>query len=323
MLVKCLQICAHVFINRSQNCAKTSFRSSAGLWPNFGRSLVKDLVIRTLNSLCPNFGRSRARLCPISFAPCHFPNLAGTLTYSWTYSLYSLALLACPTHLVYSLALLTQSTHCTYSLTILSSITTHSFDSLSVLTLLTWHTVRRNGIRTHGTATGIHSLYWRLLRLLTHQLTRSTHLLYSLALLRRSTHSKTKSKYLTILTCPTHSPYSAHSTHSFDSLYSFGTHSRHFHWHSLTLYSHLLSLLPPPIISSTHSLCFPLACHGWVAAIINQLLSLGLALRMLTTYLPSVEFWLWHPERFHKETPSVRRRFLSTSLYIIPSFLRE
>ena len=27
----CLQICAHVFINRLQNCAKTSFRSRAGL----------------------------------------------------------------------------------------------------------------------------------------------------------------------------------------------------------------------------------------------------------------------------------------------------
>ena len=30
--------------------------------------------------LVPNFGRSRARLCPFSFAPCPFPNLAGTLT---------------------------------------------------------------------------------------------------------------------------------------------------------------------------------------------------------------------------------------------------
>ena len=31
MLVKCLQICAHVFIDRPQNCAQTSFRSCAGL----------------------------------------------------------------------------------------------------------------------------------------------------------------------------------------------------------------------------------------------------------------------------------------------------
>ena len=38
---KCLQICAHVFINRPQNCAQTSFRSRAGLRPNFGRSRVK------------------------------------------------------------------------------------------------------------------------------------------------------------------------------------------------------------------------------------------------------------------------------------------
>ena len=38
--------------------------------PNFGRSRVK---------VCPNFGCSRARMCPISFAPCPFPNLAGTL----------------------------------------------------------------------------------------------------------------------------------------------------------------------------------------------------------------------------------------------------
>ena len=61
MLVKCLQICAHVFIDRPQNCAQTSFPSRAGL--------------------CLNFGRSRARLCPISFAPWPFPNLAGTLRY--------------------------------------------------------------------------------------------------------------------------------------------------------------------------------------------------------------------------------------------------
>ena len=37
------------------------------------------ILCRLRNKLCPNFGRSRARLCPISFAPCPFPNLAGTL----------------------------------------------------------------------------------------------------------------------------------------------------------------------------------------------------------------------------------------------------
>ena len=57
MLVKCLQICAHVFINRPQD----------------------QILCRLHTELCPNCGRSRARLCPISFAPCPFPNLAGTL----------------------------------------------------------------------------------------------------------------------------------------------------------------------------------------------------------------------------------------------------
>ena len=46
--------------------------------PNFGRSRVRVCRLRT--KLCPNFGHSCARLCPISFAPCPFPNLAGTLT---------------------------------------------------------------------------------------------------------------------------------------------------------------------------------------------------------------------------------------------------
>ena len=81
MLVKCLQICAHVFINRPQNCAQTSFRLRAGLWPNFCRSRSKlcPILCRLRTKLCPNFGRSRIRLCPISFAPCPFPNLAGTI----------------------------------------------------------------------------------------------------------------------------------------------------------------------------------------------------------------------------------------------------
>ena len=81
MLVKCLQICAHVFIDRPQNSAQTSFRSCAGLRPNFGHSRSKlcPIMGRSRTNLCPNFGCSRARLCSISFAPCPFPNLAGTL----------------------------------------------------------------------------------------------------------------------------------------------------------------------------------------------------------------------------------------------------
>ena len=81
MLVKCLQICAHVFIDRPQKCAQTSFRSCAGLRPNYGHSRSKlcPIMCRSRTKLCPNFGCSRARLCPIYFAPCPFPNLAGTL----------------------------------------------------------------------------------------------------------------------------------------------------------------------------------------------------------------------------------------------------
>ena len=81
MLVKCLQICAHVFIDRPQNCAQTSFRSCAGLQPNFGHSRSKlcPIMCRSRTKLCPNFVCSRATLCRISFAPCPFPNLAGTL----------------------------------------------------------------------------------------------------------------------------------------------------------------------------------------------------------------------------------------------------
>ena len=81
MLVECLQICAHVFIDRPQNCAQTSFRSCAGLRSNFGHSRSKlcPIMCRSRTKLYPNFGCSHARLCPISFAPCPFPNLAGTL----------------------------------------------------------------------------------------------------------------------------------------------------------------------------------------------------------------------------------------------------
>ena len=47
--------------------------------PNCGRSRVKvcPILCRLRTKLCPNFGCSHARLCPISFAPCPFPNLAG------------------------------------------------------------------------------------------------------------------------------------------------------------------------------------------------------------------------------------------------------
>ena len=82
MLVKCLQICAHVFIDRPQNCAQTSFRSCAGWRPNFGHSrseLCPIMTCRSRAKLCPNFGCSHARLCPVSFSPCPFPNLAVTL----------------------------------------------------------------------------------------------------------------------------------------------------------------------------------------------------------------------------------------------------
>ena len=48
------------------------FRSHSKLCP---------ILCRLRTKLCPNFGCSRARLCPITFAPCPFPNLAGTLHY--------------------------------------------------------------------------------------------------------------------------------------------------------------------------------------------------------------------------------------------------
>ena len=72
---------AHVFIDRPQNCAQTSFHSCAGLRSNFGHSCSKlcPIMCRSHTKLYPNFGCSHARLCPISFAPCPFPNLAGTL----------------------------------------------------------------------------------------------------------------------------------------------------------------------------------------------------------------------------------------------------
>ena len=65
MLVKYLQICAHVFINRPQDQILVVH--------------AQKILFRLCTKLCPNFDHSRARLCPISFAPCPFPNLAGTL----------------------------------------------------------------------------------------------------------------------------------------------------------------------------------------------------------------------------------------------------
>ena len=55
----------------------------ADLCPCFHRSHFKlcPILCRLRTKLCPNFGRPRAKLCPISFAPCPFPNLAGTLDY--------------------------------------------------------------------------------------------------------------------------------------------------------------------------------------------------------------------------------------------------
>ena len=89
MLAKCLQICAHVFIDRTQNCAQTSLRSCAELRLNFGHSRSKlcPIMCRLRTKLCPNFGRSRARLCPIYFAPRPFPNPAGTLHYAIVHSI--------------------------------------------------------------------------------------------------------------------------------------------------------------------------------------------------------------------------------------------
>ena len=85
--------CCFCVFRQPMNCADLcpcfhrshtiSFRSRAGLRPYFGRSRSKlcPIVCRLRTKLCPYFGRSRARLCPISFAPCPFPNRAGTLYY--------------------------------------------------------------------------------------------------------------------------------------------------------------------------------------------------------------------------------------------------
>ena len=59
-----LQICAHVFINRPQNCAQTLFHSRAGLWPNFGRSRVKVCLTWPFGALnCARFWAVRALDC--------------------------------------------------------------------------------------------------------------------------------------------------------------------------------------------------------------------------------------------------------------------
>ena len=58
---------------------------------SFTRKSVPDLVVRALNCArfcvvcalnCARILVFRARLCPISFAPCPFPNLVGTLLVS-------------------------------------------------------------------------------------------------------------------------------------------------------------------------------------------------------------------------------------------------
>ena len=43
------------------------------------RALLCPILCRLRTKLCPIFRCSHARLCPIFFAPCPFPNLAGTL----------------------------------------------------------------------------------------------------------------------------------------------------------------------------------------------------------------------------------------------------
>ena len=49
----------------------------------FARKSVPELVVYALN--CARFFcRLRTKLCPISFAPCPFPNLAGTLVTEMT-----------------------------------------------------------------------------------------------------------------------------------------------------------------------------------------------------------------------------------------------
>ena len=84
--------------------------------PRFVRVLDCDriLVVRTLKlcpimcrsrtKLCPNFGCSRARLCPISFAPCHFLNLAATLLNGFHIDFFLYCYRACRPHvkLLYS-----------------------------------------------------------------------------------------------------------------------------------------------------------------------------------------------------------------------------
>ena len=57
----------------------TKFWSFTGKRLGHSRSKLCPILCRLRSKLCPNFGRSRTRLSPISFAPCPFPILAGTL----------------------------------------------------------------------------------------------------------------------------------------------------------------------------------------------------------------------------------------------------
>ena len=60
----------------------TKFWSFTGKRLGRLHSKLCSILCRLRPKLCPNFGCSRARLCPVSFAPCPFPNLAGTLCYN-------------------------------------------------------------------------------------------------------------------------------------------------------------------------------------------------------------------------------------------------
>ena len=78
----------------SDSRCKNSCKLLADLCPCFHQSPTRPNFLRT--KLCPNFGRSRARLCPISFAPCPFPNLAGTLCTAVLTAGYHQQLLSAP-----------------------------------------------------------------------------------------------------------------------------------------------------------------------------------------------------------------------------------
>ena len=61
------------------------FWASAQKYARLGclRPKLSPICCRLRPNLCLNFVHSHARLCPISFEPCPFPNLAGTLIRKW------------------------------------------------------------------------------------------------------------------------------------------------------------------------------------------------------------------------------------------------